>query len=29
MKTILIMVGKTAERLYAEGINDYTERIGH
>lgn len=29
MKTILILVGKTADKHFAAGINDYTERIGH
>ncbi len=29
MKTILILVGKTANKHFAAGINDYTERIGH
>lgn len=29
MKTTLILVGKTADRLYAEGIADYAGRIGH
>ncbi len=29
MKTELIMVGKTTERLYAEGIDDYAKRINH
>lgn len=29
MKITLILVGKTADRLYAEGIDDYTRRINH
>lgn len=29
MKTTLILVGRTAERLYSEGIADYESRIGH
>lgn len=29
MKTTLLMVGKTADKLYAEGIEDYAKRIGH
>lgn len=29
MKTILILVGKTADKHFAAGINDYTDRIGH
>ncbi len=29
MKTELILVGKTTERLYAEGIDDYAKRINH
>ncbi|MDO4933894.1 MAG: 23S rRNA (pseudouridine(1915)-N(3))-methyltransferase RlmH, partial [Prevotella sp.] len=29
MKTILILVGRTADKHFAAGINDYTERIGH
>lgn len=29
MKTELIMVGKTVDKLYTKGINDYQERIGH
>lgn len=29
MKTILILVGKTADKHFAASINDYTERIGH
>lgn len=29
MKTILILVGKTVNKHFAAGINDYTERIGH
>ena len=29
MKTELILVGKTADKLYANGIKDYTERISH
>lgn len=29
MKTALILVGKTNDRLYAEGIEDYSSRIGH
>lgn len=29
MKTILILVGKTADKHFAAGINDYTKRIGH
>lgn len=29
MKTELILVGKTTERLYAEGIDDYVKRINH
>lgn len=29
MKSELILVGKTNDKLYVEGINDYTERISH
>lgn len=29
MKTELIMVGKTVDKLYTKGIGDYHERIGH
>lgn len=29
MKTELILVGKTNDKLYIEGIKDYTERICH
>lgn len=29
MKTLLILVGKTADKLYAHAIDDYAERIGH
>lgn len=29
MKTILILVGKTVNKHFAAGINDYTERIDH
>lgn len=29
MKTLLILVGKTADRLYSEGISDYAGRIAH
>lgn len=29
MKTLLILVGKTADRHFAAGIGDYVERIGH
>lgn len=29
MKTTLIQVGKTVNKDFAAGINDYTERIGH
>lgn len=29
MKTILILVGKTVNKHFVAGINDYTERIGH
>ena len=29
MKTELILVGKTADRHFAAGIDDYVERIGH
>lgn len=29
MKTILILVGKTADRLYRDGIADYAGRIAH
>lgn len=29
MKTELIMVGKTVDKLYTRGIGDYQERIGH
>ena len=29
MKTDLILVGKTADKLYVNGIKDYQERIGH
>jgi 23S rRNA (pseudouridine1915-N3)-methyltransferase len=29
MKTTLIQVGKTVNKYFAAGINDYTERIGH
>lgn len=29
MKTVLLMVGKTADKHFATGIADYAERIGH
>lgn len=29
MKTELILVGKTTDKHFAAGINDYAERIGH
>lgn len=29
MKTELIMVGKTVDKLYTKGIGDYQEHIGH
>ena len=29
MKTELILIGKTNDKLYVNGINDYTERITH
>ncbi len=29
MKTLLILVGKTAGKLFSQGIADYTSRIGH
>lgn len=29
MKTELIMVGKTVDKLYTKGISDYQKRIGH
>lgn len=29
MKTILILVGKTQNKHFIAGINDYTERIAH
>ena len=29
MKTVLILVGKTVNKHFVAGINDYTERIGH
>ena len=29
MKTLLILVGKTVNKHFAAGINDYVERIGH
>ena len=29
MKTILIQVGKTVNKHFIAGINDYVERIGH
>lgn len=29
MKTILILVGKTTDKHFAAGIEDYAERIGH
>ena len=29
MKMTLLLVGRTADRLYAEGIEDYTKRINH
>ena len=29
MKTILIQVGKTINKHFLAGINDYAERIGH
>lgn len=29
MKTELVMVGKTVDKLYTKGIGDYQERIGH
>lgn len=29
MRSLLILVGKTTEKLYREGIDDYTARINH
>ncbi len=29
MKTILLLVGKTQDKHFVAGINDYAERIGH
>lgn len=29
MKTLLILVGRTVNKHFAAGINDYAERIGH
>ncbi|MBR5729930.1 MAG: 23S rRNA (pseudouridine(1915)-N(3))-methyltransferase RlmH [Prevotella sp.] len=29
MKTVLILVGKTVNKHFVAGINDYVERIGH
>lgn len=29
MKSELVLVGKTNDKLYVSGINDYTERISH
>ena len=29
MKTTLILVGKTVNKHFIAGINDYVERIGH
>ena len=29
MKTILILVGKTTDKHFQAGINDYCDRIGH
>ena len=29
MKMTLLLVGRTADRLYAEGIEDYAKRINH
>ena len=29
MKTTLIMVGKTTNKMYSEAIDDYCRRIGH
>ena len=29
MKTLLILVGKTVNKHFVAGINDYVERIGH
>lgn len=29
MKTELILVGRTNDKLYINGIKDYTERISH
>lgn len=29
MKTLLILVGKTTDKLYKNGIQDYADRIGH
>ncbi len=29
MKTLLILVGKTTDKHFQAGINDYVERIGH
>ena len=29
MKTLLILVGKTTDKHFLAGINDYVERIGH
>ena len=29
MKTLLILVGKTADKNFTAGINDYVQRINH
>lgn len=29
MKTVLLLIGKTANKHFVAGINDYVERIGH
>lgn len=29
MKTTLILVGKTRDKLYTHAIDDYLDRIGH
>ena len=29
MKTILILIGRTVNKHFCAGIDDYTERIGH
>ena len=29
MKTLLLLVGKTQDKHFVAGINNYAERIGH